>query len=109
MKPSKLFFTALFVGLISLATPAFADNVELIGATGPVVGGVYVAPYQLQDSAIQGGATINVVCDDFSDDVVPGETWPAMIETFSSSGVLSPGAMFAGSANSQMNYDTAVY
>jgi hypothetical protein len=39
---------------------------------------------------------INVVCNDFSDDVVPGETWNAMIETFSPNGVLSPGAMFGG-------------
>ncbi len=38
---------------------------------------------------------MRVVCDDFSDDVVPGETWTATTETFSSSGVLSPGAMFA--------------
>jgi len=109
MTTKTLFSMGLLVALISLATPAFADDVELIGATGPVVGGVYVAPYQLQDSAIQGGATINVVCDDFSDDVAPGETWTAMTETFSSSGVLSPGAMFGGSPNSQMNYDTAVY
>jgi hypothetical protein len=109
MTKKMLFSVALLITLVSLATPAFADNVELIGATGPVVGNVYVAPYQLQDSAIQGGATINVVCDDFADDVVPGETWSAMIETFNSTGALSPGAMFGGSPNSQMNYDTAVY
>jgi PEP-CTERM motif len=110
MKASKFLFIALFAGLILLATPALADSVEVIGATGPVVGGVYVAPYQIQDSAIQGGATINVVCDDFRDDIVVGETWNATIETFSSNGVVSSGAMFDdGSAASQTNYDTAVY
>ena len=92
MKTSTFFLTALFVGLFSLATPAFADNVELIGATGPVVNGVYVAPYQIEDSAIQGGATINVICDDFSDDVVAGETWNGSIETFGSDGTVGPGA-----------------
>jgi hypothetical protein len=109
MKASKLFFAALFVGFVLLATPAFADNVTFIGATGPVVGGVYVAPYQLQDSAILGGATINVICDDYSDDVVPGETWNAQIENFSSSGTVSPGALFSGVANSTTLYDDAVY
>ena len=109
MTAKTLFSAVLLTTLISLATPAFADNVEFIGATGAVVGNVYVAPYQLQDSGIQGGATINVACDDFSDDVVSGETWSATTETFDSSGVLSPGAMFAGSPDSQTNYDTAVY
>src|ERR1700690_2624126 len=107
MKASKLFLSVLFVGSVFLAPPALADNVTFVGATGPVVGGVYVAPYQLQDSAILGGATINVVCDDYSDDVQNGETWNANLETFNSSGVVSPGALF-GSSN-QTQYDTAVY
>jgi hypothetical protein len=107
MKVPKLLLAASFISFISFATPALADNVTFVGATGPVVGGVYVAPYQLQDSAILGGATINVVCDDYSDDVQNGETWNANLETFNSSGVVSPGALF-GSSN-QTQYDTAVY
>jgi hypothetical protein len=106
---SKLLLTAFFISSISLATPAFADSVKFIGATGPVVGGVYVAPYQLQDSAILGGATINVICDDYSDDVRSGETWTAQLETFTSNGTLSAGALFAGLPNSTTLYDKAVY
>jgi hypothetical protein len=109
VKKSKLLLTAFFISSILLATPAFADSVKFIGATGPVVGGVYVAPYQLQDSAILGGATINVICDDFSDEVHSGETWTAQLETFTPSGTLSPGALFAGLPNSTTLYDDAVY
>ncbi len=43
MTGKTLFSTALLMTLISLATPAFADNVEPIGKSGPVAGGVYVA------------------------------------------------------------------
>jgi hypothetical protein len=109
MRLSKLFLAVLFIGSISLAAPAFADNVTLIGANGSVVGGVYVAPYQLQDSSIQGGATINVVCDDYYNDVIPGETWTATTEMFNSNGSISSGAMFSGQANSKTEYDTAIY
>src|ERR1700735_641120 len=108
MRLSKLFLAALFIGFISFATPAFADSVKLIGTTGNVVGNVYVAPYQLQDSSIQGGATINVVCDDYYNDVIPGETWTATTEMFSSNGSIS-GALFSGMPNSKTSYDTAIY
>jgi hypothetical protein len=106
MKVSKLFVTSLFLTSILLAAPAFADTVTFIGATGPSIGGVNVAPYQIQDSAILGGATINVICDDFADHVSSGDTWTAQIETFTAAGMLSPGALF-GSSNPA--YDEAVY
>ena len=109
MKVSRLLVTALFLSSIALAATASADDVTFIGATGSVVGGVYVAPYQLQDSGILGGATINVICDDFSDDVFPGETWNAQIENFSSNGTPGNGALFAALPNSTMLYDDAVY
>jgi hypothetical protein len=109
VKISKALPIAAFLGLISMATPAFADSVKFIGATGPVVNGVYVAPYQLQDSAILGGATINVICDDYADEVVSGETWNAAIETFTANGTVSAGALFGGLANSKTLYDEAVY
>jgi len=97
------------MSLISLATPAFADSIEFIGATGPLVGGVYVAPYQLQDSAIVGGATINVICDAYANEVVPGETWNAQLETFNSNGTLNGTALFSTMTGSQTLYDDAVY
>jgi hypothetical protein len=109
MKMSKLFLAVLFVNLIALATPAFADSVTFIGATGPVVDGVYVAPYQLQDSAILGGATINVICDTYTNEVVSGETWTAQLETFDPAGTLSPGALFGSMSNSNTLYQEAVY
>ena len=108
MKVSKLLLI-IVTTLILLATPAFADSVNFIGATGSVVGGVYVAPYQLQDSAVLGGATINVICDAFSNEVVSGETWNTQIETFSANGTLSAGALFAGVPNSYTLYDDAIY
>ena len=109
MKASKLFLSTAFISAVLVSSPAFGDSVKFIGATGPVVGGVYVTPYQLQESGILGGATINVICDDYSDEVVPGETWNAKIETFSANGTLSPGAKFAGVPNSNTLYDEAVY
>ena len=107
MKVPKLFASALFVSSILLGSSAFADTVTFIGATGPSVGGVIVAPYQIQDSAILGGATIDVICDDYVDHVSSGDTWTGQLETFSISGILSPGALF-GSSNTTL-YDEAVY
>jgi hypothetical protein len=112
MKRQIYLFLAM-IGLLSIMlvtpSPAAADNVTFVGATGPIVGDVYTAPYQLQVSTILGGATINTICDDFGNEVLSGETWTAQVETFSASGVLSPGAMFAGFANSTTLYDEAAY
>src|SRR5271157_948997 len=106
---SKLLLTAFFMSSILLATPASADSVKFIGATGPTVDGVYVAPYQLQDSAILGGATIDVICDTYANEVVSGETWNATLETFNANGTLNGTALFSSMPGSQTLYDTAVY
>jgi hypothetical protein len=98
---------ALILGLL-IPTGARADTVTFLGTTGGSVGGFQIAPYQLKDTAILGGATLNVICDDFGDEVVANETWTGAIETFSAAGVLSPGAMFASLPNSNALYQVAV-
>ena len=56
-----------------------------------------------------GGATINVICDAYANEVVPGETWNAQIETFNSNGTLNGTALFSTMTGSQTLYDDAVY
>jgi hypothetical protein len=67
-----------------------------------VVGGVYVAPYQL---SINGGASINAICDDFADHVSTGEVWNATIVSFPLNGNFT-GGLFG---SNPMLYDEAIY
>jgi hypothetical protein len=99
---------ALAFGLF-IPAGARADTVTFLGATGASVGSAQVAPYQLQDTAILGGAAINVICDSFPNTVTAGETWTGTVETFNASGVLSPGGMFASLPGNNTLYQEAVY
>lgn len=77
--------TLLFLALATFGTalPAAAGpvNVKLTGVGGASQGGVYVAPYYL---SINGGKSIEVICDDFDHEVTIGESWKATIQNLSS-------------------------
>jgi len=45
----------------------------------PAMGGVYVGPYNFTGT---GSQSLQLVCDDFADDVSPGESWTATTSTF---------------------------
>jgi hypothetical protein len=77
----RLAFIAVIVGFFA-ALPAYGDtDVSLTGVGGASQGGVYVAPYYL---SINGGASVEAICNDYTHEVYVGETWKATIETFSS-------------------------
>jgi hypothetical protein len=97
----RLPILAGLLAAFSLAIPAAADTVTFQGATGPVLGGVYTAPYQISID----GSTVNAVCDDFGHEVYVGESWTATAETFASNGSLVGAGRFSGN----QLYDEAVW
>lgn len=101
---SKSFVLVCLLALIVLALPsgAKADTVQFLGASGPTVGGFKVAPYQL---SINGGPTINAICDDFFDRVSTGEVWNATITSFPLNGNFT-GGLFGSNAKL---YDEAIW
>jgi hypothetical protein len=74
----KALCLALAVALM-MSVSASADTIKLTGVGGNNAGGVYTVPYFL---SINGAPSISVVCDDFTHDVVIGETWSGSIFTF---------------------------
>ncbi len=93
--------TALIVLLLAAATIASADGVSLTLSNGgnDVMGGVYVGPYNFTTS---NGQSLQLVCDDFYNDVSVGESWTATTTTLSN---LS-NVMFSGSTT---QYQEAAY
>jgi len=84
--------TALIVLLLAAAAIASANGVSLTLNNGgnDIMGGVYVGPYNFTTS---NGQSLQLVCDDFYNDVSIGESWTASTSTVSSlSGVMfAPG------------------
>jgi len=75
--------TALIVLLLVAATIASANSVSLTLNNGgnDVMGGVYVGPYNFTTGS---GQSLQLICDDFKDEVYPGESWTAITSTFPS-------------------------
>lgn len=92
----------LGLAILTVSSGAKADTVKFVGATGPVVGGFHVAPYQLQ---INGGPTINAICDDFLDSVTANEIWTATIANVPANGNFT-GGLFG--SNPKL-YDEAIW
>lgn len=65
---------------ILFALPASADTIKLTGIGGNNEAGVYTVPYYL---SINSKPSITVMCDDYTHDVVVGETWQGNILTYS--------------------------
>src|ERR1043166_8827019 len=74
----KALWLAVAVALV-FSVGASADTIKLTGVGGNNGGGVYTVPYFL---SINGAPSISVVCDDFTHDVVIGESWQGSIFTF---------------------------
>lgn len=71
--------------MLAAAASASADTLTLTLNNGgsDVMGGVYVGPYNFT-GVTSGGQTLSLqlVCDDFQDNVFPGEKWSAVTSTF---------------------------
>jgi hypothetical protein len=72
------------VVFLCFATGAFADVTMQLTAPppGPYMAGIYISPYHAN---IDGVSTL-VVCDDFSHDTFPNESWTASVADFNSLG-----------------------
>ncbi len=84
--------TTLLVLVLAAAAIASADGVGLTLNNGGnyIMGGVYVGPYNFTTS---NGQSLQLICDDFKDDVYSGESWNATTSTVSNLG----NVMFSGS------------
>lgn len=63
----------------TMAIAASADTIQLVGVGGNNQGGVYTVPYFL---TVNHGATLTVMCDDYTHDVVIGETWQGHVFSY---------------------------
>ena len=68
------------LAVLALSGSAAADSIKLTGVGGNNQGGVYTVPYFL---SINGALPISVMCDDYTHDVVIGETWQGHVFTYS--------------------------
>jgi len=84
------------------ATGAFADNFTLTGVTpsGANMGGVYTSPYV---ATINGQTGINVICDDYADEVEIGESWAVLKTNLSGLSTASS----PNSADTFLKWDTS--
>jgi hypothetical protein len=88
-KMQKPWFWAAVI-LMCCATGVFADDsFTLTGVTpgGANQGGVYTSPYQATISGV--GSGINVICDDFADEVYFNEQWTVLVTNMASLSVAS--------------------
>ncbi len=63
---------------------ARADSLKLVDGGTDVMGGVYVGPYNFTGTIAGQTGSFRLVCDDFSDEVYPGESWNVNVSTFPS-------------------------
>jgi hypothetical protein len=70
--------SVLFTALLLIAAPvALADGNSTLTLTSPgsnVRGGVYVGPYTLTVNSGGQSSQLELVCDDFKDEIFPGES-----------------------------------
>ncbi|HVB58428.1 MAG TPA: PEP-CTERM sorting domain-containing protein [Candidatus Acidoferrales bacterium] len=83
---------AVALGLICLAPSSFADTLTLINGGSDTMGGVYVGGYNFTLTSGSQTTSVQLICDDFANDVYPGEMWSVTSTTVSSLN----NVMFAG-------------
>lgn len=86
--------------LVALSANALADSsLTLTNAnpSGANMGGVYTSPYVGTISGV--GSDINIICDDFTDEVYLGETWNVISTNFAQMST-------TGTANQNVLWDT---
>lgn len=84
MKKRSAFLTCLsVVALFGFAASAVAGGVTvtLTGASGPVVDGAVVGPYNARIQGYPGLNSVKIICDDYDDTVHLGEIWTAHVST----------------------------
>ena len=87
---------------LCLSPFAFADdpvNLTLVNGGPYTMDGVYVGPYNFT----QNGQSAQLICDDFKDEVYPGESWTATVTSVSSINNNTTGLMFSGQTAGGLN------
>jgi hypothetical protein len=79
MKVSKSLL--MLAAAMLLSASAMADTITLTGVGGNQQNGVYTVPYFL---SINGGTSFSAMCDDFTHEVVVGESWQGTEYTYAS-------------------------
>jgi len=82
---TRLAFLAVLVVLLSLSAFANPMNMNFLGPGSNNAGGVYTYPYNF---SVNGGASTQMICDTYDNDIISGETWRAnMVSLLSGSGM----------------------
>jgi len=77
MRLKAIVLTAFVLAAVRVAS---ADTLTLDNPPSPyTMGGVYVGPYQFTDSS---GATLELICDTFQNEVYIGESWNVTVTSF---------------------------
>ena len=96
---SWLVGAALLLFLVPFAFSQDSVTLELESGGNYTMDGVYVGPYTANQTANGQTQSASIICDDFKDEVVPGESWTANITSYStlaSTGGNTTGLMFNG-------------
>ncbi len=90
--------------MLAAAATASAGPVTLTLNNGgtDVMAGVYVGPYNFTSSS----GSLQLICDDYVDEVYPGESWTATTSTLSP---LASGLKFTGSNGTLTQYEEAAW
>ncbi len=107
---------AIWFSLLLLASycvpSAVSQQVQLLleDPGSNTMNGVYVGPYTFQEQTLPNGNTqqAGLICDDFSDEVGPGDSWKANVTSFSNLNSAT-GLMFEGKSNWQQGYVAMAY
>jgi len=81
MVVAALALMLLATGPLAALPPSTATFALNSAGSGANLAGVYTSPYT---GTINGGSTINVICDDFADDSYVPESWTAYVTSLSS-------------------------
>jgi len=77
-RATKAFYSVL-AGVLLLSVSAAADTIKLAGIGSNSENGIATVPYFL---TINGGAQLKAMCDDYTHEVVVGETWSGHVYTY---------------------------
>jgi hypothetical protein len=77
----------LFVGILLIASTAFADQFYFASPGTVVWNGVYVNPYQADDNTHPQNNPLTIYCDDWNTEFSGNPTWNANVETLTSGNV----------------------
>jgi hypothetical protein len=94
----NLSFLLLFGLMLAVTTASATPTLNLYynGPGGPSLGGIYTYPYSFQ---IGGSGPYQLICDTFTRDISPGDSWDAYVRNMASLTSSNVSNLFYGSVN----------